>query len=301
MSAQELKGETKQLLDWWTEHGGGTLYREVPLAAKHWEHRPWGTSHERRFDGVVVLGGPVEVRSGQRFRSDALDGSLSGRTCKLIEVKAALNEGVVGQALIGRWLFDQQVSRPFGLAVEQTAVMYRHEDPAMRWVVERLGLTAIRSGIPAKNLGVRLRYTGELTDQHIPPLQSFRSKFGGGFMTQIPVAGQGCDVPEWEGSVGVRMGVLWRPGPPGSIEVCEGREHLLAWTNGRAVELLVVNDSQRLLRGQFGRAECCRWMLERQYGLPLLPVRVLVKQQDAALAAAYATLGQGWLQVEPIA
>lgn len=301
MPVQQPKGEHKQLLDWWAEHGGGTLYREVPLAATHWEHRPWGPSNSRRFDGVVVLGGPVEVRSGQQFRSEVQSGSLRGRTCKLIEVKSALNEGVIGQALVGRWLFEQQVAAPFGLVVEQAAVMYRHEDPAVKWVVERLGLTAIRSGVPAKNLGTALRYTGELDDPHIPPLQSFRSKFGGSFLAQIPVAGEGCDVPEWDGSVRIHVGVLWRSGPPGGIEVCEGREHLREWTNRRAVELLVVNNAQSLMRGQFGRAQCCRWMLQRQYGLPSLPVRVLARQRDAALAAAYAALGQGWLQLEPIA
>lgn len=95
--------------------------------------------------------------------------------------------------------------------------------------------------------------------------------------------------------------MLWRPGPPGWIELCEGREQFRERTNGRAVELLVVNDTQSLMRGQFGRAECCRWMLQRQYGLPRLPVRVLARQRDAALAAAYAALGQGGLQVEPIA
>ena len=42
-------------------------------------------------------------------------------------------------------------------------------------------------------------------------------------------------------------------------------------------------------------------MLERQYGLPRLPVRVLAKKRDAALMDAYAALGQGWLRVELIA
>lgn len=118
-----------------------------------------------------MLGGPVEVRSGQQFRSEVQGGSLRGRTCRLIEVKSALNEGVIGQALVGRWLFEQQVAGPFGLLVEQAAVMYRHEDPAVKWVVERLGLATIRSGVPAKNLGAALCYTGELDDLHIPPLQ----------------------------------------------------------------------------------------------------------------------------------
>lgn len=303
MTMKQPRGEHKQLLEWWKEHGGGTLYREVPLAARAWEHRPWGASSPRRFDGVVVSGGPADVRTGQQFRSDAQSGSLCGRTCKLIEVKSALNEGVVGQALVGRWLFEQQVAGPerHGLAIEQTVVMYQHEDPAMKWALEGLGLTAIRTGIPARNLGTMLRYTGELHDLHIPPLRSFRAKYGGRFLAQIPVAGADCGVPEWAGSVQVRVGVLWRPGPASGIEVCEGREHLQEWTDGHAVELLVVNDSRSLMRGQFGRAECGRRMLQRQYGLPSLPVRVLASQRDAALAAAYAALGQGWLQVEPIA
>jgi hypothetical protein len=82
MVGQQPKGEHKQLLDWWSEHGGGTLYREVPLAANHWEHRPWGASNPRRFDGVVVLGGPAEVRSSQQFRSEVQSGSLRARAAR---------------------------------------------------------------------------------------------------------------------------------------------------------------------------------------------------------------------------
>lgn len=301
MQVQQPKGEHKQLLDWWTAHGGGTLYREVPLAANFWEHRPWGKSNPRRLDGVVVLGGSPEVRTGQQFCEDVKKGVLRGHTCRLIEVKSALNEGVLGQAAVGRWLFEQQVAGPHGLEIDRAVVMYRHEDPALKWVAERLGVATIRTEIPAKNLGSALRYTGDLVDAHLPPLVWFRSRFGGSFLAQIPIAGNDCGVPEWDGSVRVRVGVLWRPGPPGGIEICEGREHLLAWTGDRAVELLVVNDAESLMRGQFGRAESCRWMLHRQYGLPRLPVRVLARHPDAALAAAYAALGQGWLKVEHIA
>ena len=53
------------------------------------------------------------------------------------------------------------------------------------------------AGRPRQNVGTTLRYTGELDDLHIPPLQSFRAIFGGSFLAQIPVAGESCDVPEW--------------------------------------------------------------------------------------------------------
>jgi hypothetical protein len=276
-------GEDKLLDAYWRERSDGILYTEVGLCGAK---GPWPGSTERRIDGVIARpAAEQERRSKQAFRRD-VKGKRGWKSVELIEVKAALSEGVIGQALAAQWLFESQHGKPHGINVERNVVLYRHEDSAMKWVVSKLdGLTAERRDVGKKNARMLVRPHYRLRTADVSRLVAYRQSAPGRIVTQVPIAGPASGVKAWEGSAGTHVWFVRIVGDPlNAITVFEGREWFFKLARGRELELIVPR--RALGRGAIGIAKAHALMLSEQYGLPEPRLAIVCNRGDGALQAA---------------
>lgn len=114
---------------------GGSLYVEVPIGGAT-ERGAWpGACTVRRIDAVLVSHGaplsmPVRL-SGQTARG--FDQVIQSGPVRLVEVKASLNRGVIGQAIAARHMFKRQ----YGVAAAHVTILCSAGDAALQWVCEQ--------------------------------------------------------------------------------------------------------------------------------------------------------------------
>ncbi len=276
-------GEDQHLAKYWADKG--TLFTEVPLAAGHWPTRPWGAenSEERRLDGVLWPEGPDRRIAGVRFEKHVED--MRDASVELVEVKKALNFGVIGQALVGRWLFEQQIGRPHGIKVAKNTVLVRAEDPALVWAADELRLVRENAMPPlsgAEKRGTRKQYT--LREPILERLRAFRADAPGRYLARVPLAGPGSP---WEGSLPTFIPFLRVAGAKGrTVEIYEPAFESLLRDKTVPLEQIIVNRRQRPSRGNMGTVACTAKLFKRRYGRSLSRFVIVSRKRDAALEAA---------------
>lgn len=277
-------GEDRLLHAYWDGRDGTSLYYEVGIGGSR---SPWAGSTERRFDGVIVHGASArELRPGGAFRRDVA-AAQAPLVVDLVEVKAGLSEGVVGQALAGRWMFERQYS---GVTVDQNVVLYRHEDPAMRAVAAELGITAVRGNIPSRNNRLESRPQYRIKDADIARLAAYRDRAPGLVMTRIPIGGGGSGIAAWAGAVQTYVKYVRFAGAPGNtMTPFETSPQFLELARTHGTEVVVT--LAKLNRGAIGIAKTHGLMLRAQYTVPEPALVVVVEQADPALREACEALG----------
>lgn len=274
--------EDRQLNAYWD--GRGSLFTEVGLAANHWPERPWGTieSTERRLDGVIWREGPV-ARRGRVGLQNSLE-SMRGAAIDIIEVKASLSRGVIGQALVGEWLFRHQVGVSHEITVGRNTVLYRNEDPAMSAVADELGLCRENVLGPTQrgaNLGSRKLFA--FREPKLKKLRQFKAQQPGRYLARVPLGGPGSP---WAGSRREYIPVLRMLGEEGrGVEIYEPQWESELNDPSQKLQLVLVN-LQRPSRGNMGTIACFGKMFEQQYGRPLDSVVIVISKADAALQVA---------------
>ncbi len=284
-------GEDRQLDRYWRK-SGGTLYTEVCVGKKYWGHEWWGgASGQGRFDGILVRGAQnARFRHG-RFRKDAE--ALRGKAVELIEVKNGLGEPFLGQALVGRWMFQQQVAEPFGIDVAKTVVLHRHQDPAMTWVAEKLNLDPVQDEpAPKKNAPMQNRVHYTLDNDRLARLSVYRESVGGLWFTRIPLGGSHCGVVPWPGASETWIPFVRTASKTGDdIRVYEPRHLELLRDPDNRVELVVVGAKTYLGRGPLGVAASHALMFEQQYGRAFDACCIVCGVSDPAVEAACISVG----------
>lgn len=280
-------GEDRLLETYWRRHDWPLLFREVTVGGA----MRWRGSRARRIDGVLVH--PSSDRAahdGKAFRR-ALKAGAAWKRAELVEVKQGLSEAVIGQALAGRWLFEHEVGREHGVGVARNVVLYRHEDPAMRWVVDQLdGVEAERVEVPAANACMKSRQHYEFVGEEVRRMVVDRAQAPGMVVTRVPIGGDDSGVAAWAGSAETHVRFLRVVGHPTQVVAAfEGRDWLLEHAGGRELEVVVVR--RRLMRGPIGVALAHALMIEKQYGVPRPRAAVVCERGDAALEAACEGLG----------
>ena len=288
-------GEDHQLHAYWrATPNPGALFTEVRLGGKRWPKRPWkGQARERRLDGVIIdEPSPAKelVAQGHGAFAKALP-ELDGRSCEIIEVKAGLSEFVLGQALVGRWMFEAQV----GLPVRNNVVLARHHDPAMRWVAKKLDVT-VHNPRPLeankKEVFTRSRPQYALRDAPLLRVGRYRDAHGGGgtWLTRVPLGGDASGVKKWKGAAQTWIGFVRVPDrdSDGIVVFDPKRHHALL--DSEELELVVV--SRHLLgRGAVGVAASHALMFAQQYGRPFARCRIVCWVADPAIVAACGEIG----------
>ena len=277
-------GEDRVLHAHWQQCDGASLYYEVGIGGPR---SPWRGSTERRLDGVLVHGaGACELRRGGAFRRD-VEAAQPPLAVDVIEVKAGLSEGVVGQAIAGRWMFERQYPH---LTVERNVVLYRHEDPAMRAAAEALGITLIRRDIPVTNKRLESRPRYRVKDTDISRVLADRELAPGLVMTRVPIGGEHSGVEAWADAVQTYVKYVRFIGSPSAgIAVFEGRAHFLELAARYAIEVIVTLPA--LNRGAIGIAKTHGLMLRTQYGVPEPTLAIVVEHADPALREVCDDLG----------
>jgi hypothetical protein len=217
-----------------------------------------------------------------------------GRGCELIEVKAGVSEFLLGQALVGRWLFDVQVARPRALEIRRNIVLARHIDPAMRWVAQRMGIEVETSLPVTKHSFTKSRRRYALEDARLLRLERWRHReHGGGLvLTRVPVGGPASGVVEWEGAAQIWIDFVHIPSEaPGRGVVVYGAEHRSLLANAPAIELVFVG-RHRLGRGGVGVLAAHAMMFEKQYQRSFTACRLICGVSDPAISAACLELPQ---------
>lgn len=291
-------GEDLQLDAYWRSRSSGLLYREVRLGGACWPDPPWrAPASERRLDGVIVDGEPSGPHNHGRFVFDLP--TLAGRACEIIEVKAGLSEFVLGQALVGRWLFQQQVATPNSLEIRRNLVLARHVDPAMRWVATQLGIDVETPRPAAKPSGTKSRPRYMLRDAKLARLLRWRTQPQAGatqpglILTRVPLAGPSCDVQEWEGAAQTWIDFVHVPSQPaGAGVVVYGPQHRELLSEARELELVFVG-RHVLGRGAVGIVAAHAVMFAKQYGRAFTRCRIISGTPDPAIVAACGSLTHG--------
>jgi hypothetical protein len=293
MPAWPRSGEDKQLALHW-DKTGGTLYTEVCLGRNHWETKPWsGKSTVRRLDGVLVNTADDAGPLGHAAFKEAAPG-YEGRTAQVVEVKAGLSEGLIGQALIGEWLFRTQVAEPHGIKMEETMLLYKHRDNAMVWVAKQLGLVPRRLILPVTNGRMVDRATYSLRDVRLARLEKYRADHKGLWLTRIPLGGPGAGVREWRRPAQTHIPFVRVIGrqAKGLVVYDSSHEALLRDPKTR-IELVVVT-RKRMGRGSLGVAAAHALMFEAQYGRPFNACRLVCGVSDPAIEAATHDISSRW-------
>jgi len=287
MGWEPRAGEDKLLAEYWNQQQASLLYREAGIGGKR---SPWRESTTRRIDGVLVSPSDIrEARNSKQFRRDVRAGP-NWNTAELIEVKMGLNEGVLGQALVARWMFEQQHGGAHGITVARNVVLYRHEDPAMRWVVDRLdGVTAVRLKPAGNNQLMRSRQRYHLNGAAVARLVNDRAQAPGQIVTRVPIGGSRSGVSAWANSAETYIRfVRIIDHDRQVITAFEGRDWFLEQATGRELEVVVLRSA--LSRGAVGLAYAHAMMLGKQYDLPRPRLAIVCERGDAALEAACAAL-----------
>ncbi len=291
-------GEDLQLDAYWRRSTRGPLFIEVRLGRDAWPARPWdslgktGRAAERRLDGVIVLGekhdGDHGARSHQAFAESVPRWREAARECEVIEVKAGLSEYVIGQALVGRWLFEQQV----GLPIARTLILARHQDTAMQWVAKQLGIAVDNPREPGRQVPTRSRYQYAVRDVELQRIDLYQRNHGGTgmWLTRVPIAGDA-----WETSGDQRPAAqtfvpfIRVPGESSKgVVVFEPRHRKLLDRDD--LELVCVS-RHRLGRGAVGLAASHALLFRQRYGRPVARCRIVCGVTDLAVEAACGAIG----------
>lgn len=287
-------GEDKQLARYW-DNSGGTLFTEVCLGRNHWSTKPWeGKSAVRRLDGLIVRTKEDAGPLGHGAFKEALE-AFGGLTAQVVEVKAGLGEGLIGQALVGEWMFQHQVAKPHGMKMAKTLLLYKHQDSAMVWVAKELGLMPRRVMSPVTNGRMVDRAQYALADVRLNRLARFRERNKGLWLTRVPLGGPGAGVRQWR-----RPAQTWIPyvrvvnRQGKGLQVFDPADHAkLLRDKDNKVELIVVT-RKRMGRGSLGVVAAHALMFEAQYGRPFTTCRLVCGAGDVAIEAACAGISSKW-------
>lgn len=274
----------RDMLDvWWNaQPHGATLYTEVGIGGATTD---FPDATERRLDGVVVR--PTvghDRRNKQDFARDSKTANWSD--VDLIEVKHGLSELVLGQALVGRLMFERDHEN---LRVARTLVLYRHADAAMLWMAGRLGIKVACVAPPLANRVMAKRRHYALSSSTIARVVAARGKTPSAVLTRVPLGGPGCPVRAWEGSCEIfveMVRLLELPHP--EIVVCEGGEHFKRLAEQHGAEVIVARP--KLGRGIIGLAYVHALMIKEQYGVEA-SASVVVERADPHLVGVATDLG----------
>lgn len=285
-------GEDKQVDAYWRAHEtGGGLYTEVCLGKKYWDSADWeGQARQRRFDGVIALGTEPEERprSHKTFHRRIVAGEI--KRVELIEAKKGLGEALLGQALTGRYMFDQQVGTRHGVVVEGNTVLYRHGDPAMVWVAKKLELKVVRSSEPNNNRRMQNRARYKIRTGRLRRLEAFQEQCPGSILSRVPLAGPASGVDAWEGAAQTFIPFLRVAGQtaPG-IRLLSPRDEVMLRERDD-LELVLVTKGG-VGRGALGIVASHSLMFHEQYGKPLAACRIVCDAADPATAEACRAFG----------
>jgi hypothetical protein len=283
--------EDKLLDAYWRQRGSGTLYTEVRLGKDAWKAPPTqgGDSGKFRLDAVIAESSALDGPFNHKAFRNAVEGN-EVRTCEVVEVKPGLSEWVIGQALVGRCLFEAQTE---GLTmVGRTTVVSRHIDPAMRWVAQKLDLHVAQPLQAEKPKLMRSRPHYALKDRQLRRLAAWRKQTGGAglMLTRVPLAGPRSGVPAWEGSAPTWVRFVHVPShaaAPGTVVY--DPEHASILREAPELELVLVT---RHVPGRAGLGLLASQalMFEAQYGRPFTSCLVICGERDPAIAHAYETI-----------
>lgn len=252
------------------EERPGQLFTEVALADDSW-------TSTRYLDGVIIRGPKSEGRLKNRDFKNCLE-DLRGATADIVEAKRGLGERLIGQALVGRWMFEKKLAVPHGLTIGETVVAVRHEDPCMRWVAARLGLSVFRQEPKKGKNDCRAdRLEPKPSPAWCERVEQYEKSKNAHLIKDVPLDGD-----------------HWPPGSkPGVIPfvrvlsevapACE-RERLLR-DPGQKLELLVAT-GRRPGRGALGIAAAQALLFERRYAREFQRCRILCEETDPAVEAA---------------
>jgi hypothetical protein len=269
--------EDRLLEAYWEQHGGRqTIHAEVKLAGRG-KRSKWKSSKTRRLDGVSVRpAGNAGIHRRQGFFDRLREGPPIERV-DLIEAKHGASEEAIGQAVAGTVLWRAQYP---DIPIEQTIVLARAADPAMRWVCEQLGLTPVvvdSPGIEASNLSKRRTYS--LDKERLERVDGYRRKMGGTFVTRVPIGGPDSG---WEDSAQVFVNLLRIVGGPvDALVLYDTADRFLALVDDRPVEVIEVR--KELKRGAIGKVLAHAAMLAEQYELDVHRRVIVVENSDEAL------------------
>lgn len=285
-------GEDKQVDDYWREHAeGGGLYTEVCLGRTYWDAKDWeGRARQRRFDGVLALGAERGERPGRHkaFHRRVLAGEIN--RVELIEAKKGLGEALLGQALTGRYMFDKQIGERHGITVERDIVLYRHCDPAMLWVANKLGLKLVRSSEPKNNRRMQNRAKYKLRTGRLGRLAAFQEQNPGSILSRVPLAGPDSGVDGWKGAVETFIPFVRVAGHEGAgIRLVTPRDETFLRERDD-LELLLVT-AGGVGRGALGIIASHALMFQEQYGRPFSACRIVCRAADPATSEACRTFG----------
>ncbi len=128
--------EDSLLHSYW-EKVGGKLYLEVPIGGLSAPHIWSKNSEIRRIDGVLFPSKTQDsgIFSFNKNKEQFLNDVSGASHIQLIEVKKKINRLVVGQALVGKVMFEKQYDKSV-----QPVVLCNILDSAMKWSCEQLGV-----------------------------------------------------------------------------------------------------------------------------------------------------------------
>lgn len=281
-------GEDRLLEAYRRQHAALTLFLEVGIGGAN---SPWPGSAERRIDGVAVATADEPgLFNKHQFVAHRKKSGKAWSSIKLLEAKAGLSEGVIGQLLAAKPMFEQHHE----LAVGKLVALYRHEDPAMRWSAEQLGIELFRvpakpdagvadglSGQPVNN-PMRARHHYRLTDAAVQRARRYRAQVGGGtLVTRVPIAGTYSGTP-WSGTAApVHVQFVHLPSStPEPIAVFEDDAAFRTQIAAARPELVLVR--RGIGRDMIGVAIVQGLLFEARYGV--MPKLVIAHERpDAAL------------------
>jgi hypothetical protein len=283
--------EDKLLEAYWQQRGSGTLYTEVRLGKGAWKTSPTqdGDNGKFRLDAVIAESSALDGPYGHEAFRTAVEGK-EVRTCEIVEVKPGLSEWVIGQALVGRCLFEAQTESSTRLG--RTTVVSRHVDPAMRWVAQKLDLHVAQPLQAEKPKLMKSRPHYALKNRQLRLLAAWRKQADGAglMLTRVPLEGPRSGVPAWEGSAPtwVRF-VHVRSQKAAAGTVVYDPEHASILREAPELELVLV---ARHVPGRAGLGLLASQalMFEAQYGRAFSSCLVICGELDPAIAHAYETI-----------
>ena len=125
------KHETPLTRRYWKEIGGTLIeeFEAVPLRRNPYQAR-------RNIDGVVVLGGPHEIRKANEIE-------IRGQDIVVIQTKAGKNGYTLGMYLLGQALFSRHLMERFGPKSTRSVAICTKGDVVMEALAEKYEIEVV--------------------------------------------------------------------------------------------------------------------------------------------------------------
>ncbi len=130
MAKGKRKKREDSLLESYWKYALGTMFKEVPVG----ECRGRMPRRPRKIDGVRLDHPVAEIKPFSGNANDFRALIAKVRKAEVVEVKFALNRGVIGQAIVGKYLLEMEYPESKASAI----VVCRRRNPALQAVCKEL-------------------------------------------------------------------------------------------------------------------------------------------------------------------